>query len=84
MTFGEAIEQMEKGRVVARRSWPEFAQNVGICIRDTGASAYLSIAKSGGWFAMWHAAHADRLARDWEVIEADRPSPAAKDGGADV
>jgi hypothetical protein len=75
MTFGEALEQMEKGRVVARRSWPCHALNFGIAKREFQGEPCVHSVANGSWgHAHWYPGQRDMFANDWEVIEAGVPS----------
>lgn len=78
MTFGEALEQMMKGRVVSRRSWPGFARNRGVAVAqlvrgDTRNALWPCGPK--GWIAdgEWLPRADDIFAIDWENVEAERP-----------
>ena len=74
MTFGEALDQMRKGRVVARRSSAMFAVNGGVAI-DLHGQTLRQVLGNGKWAVIreWPHTHADLLASDWEVVEAYVP-----------
>lgn len=73
MTFGEALDQMHKGRVVARRAWPCFASNArGLSIHVGVRSSVLWVDK-GRWWIEYAYMHEDVLARDWEVLDVECP-----------
>lgn len=76
MTFTEALEQMHKGRVVARREWPQFARNVGVAISDDRDGKYIRWCGPDRWYAWgpWLPSTLDLFAMDWENVEAARPN----------
>ncbi|WBT40126.1 Thoeris anti-defense Tad2 family protein [Hyphomicrobium sp. DMF-1] len=77
MTFGEALDQMEKGRVVSRRCWPWFSRNQGIAIAHLEHAHHKTLWKCGveGWLPKgeWLPRAGDIFADDWENVEASRP-----------
>jgi hypothetical protein len=74
MTFTEALEQMEKGRVVARRKWPEFNENIGLAIYTGGTFKCIRWVRGGQWHWYHPVANSEIFATDWENIEAARPA----------
>ena len=78
MTFSEALEQMKKGRVVARRSWEDFALNQGIAVYHRGEGKVLRFFLGDEWdyLATWMPLQSDFFADDWEVVEASPPNEA--------
>jgi hypothetical protein len=76
VTFGEALDQMSKGRVVARREWPQFARNIGVAIYDDPDGKLLKWCGPDRWYAWgpWLPNSLDMFASDWENVEAARPS----------
>ena len=80
MTFCEAIEQMAKGRVVCRRSWPAFAMNYGVAIHIRESDRVLRLATGDKWsdVSCWMPFQVDIFASDWEVVEATPPTSASQ------
>ncbi len=74
MTFGEAHDQILKGRVVARRAWPEFAKNFGIAMRVGGGHKFMQECEGEYWGTLYRPAMNDWFANDWEVVEALPPT----------
>lgn len=73
MTFSEALEQISKGRVVARRSWHMFEMNFGIAQFENGGEKQLRLCGRGNWLDSYYPSHNDIFAHDWEVVEAFPP-----------
>lgn len=75
MYFEEALEQMRKGRVVARRYWDCFARNEGVAICKHATRDTIAFTRDGKWVRRWALiSHEDLLANDWENVEATVPT----------
>lgn len=73
MTLGEAHHQMLKGKVVARRAWPEFAKNFGIAVNVVRGFKYVQMCKGDTWGTLYKPMSVDWFAKDWEVVDAYPP-----------
>lgn len=72
MDIGEAVEAMQKGKLVARDHWE--GKTLGVL--DPGANAkmtkpYIYEDNGDGSVVPWCPSHAELLATDWMVIDAD-------------
>ena len=78
MTFSEALDRMKRGRVVARRSWKDFALNQGIAVHHRGGDKVLRFAQGDKWdyLPTWAPLQSDLFADDWDVVEASPPAEA--------
>lgn len=80
MTFGEALDIMRKGKVVARRAWGMFAANSGLAIYRGDFDCIRQVLGNGKWAPIWQYPldHRDLLAVDWEVVDASPPMSASQ------
>jgi hypothetical protein len=76
VTFGEALDIIAKGKVVARRSWWEFACNFGIAVRVTNGVKQLVHTQGTKWHGYYEASNSDIFANDWEVVDTLPPDAA--------
>jgi hypothetical protein len=69
MHFSDAFEKIVGGRVLARRSWMEFALNGGVGLFSTRTRPMLRRCSPGNWGAFWTPSNDDLFAIDWEIVD---------------
>jgi hypothetical protein len=87
MIFSQALELMDKGKSVARRSRSTFFKNIGIAKDSNGSHRVLNYDTFMSSI-LWTPTPEDMIASDWEVVDStsgeykEQPQPPARKGFA--
>lgn len=82
MNFGQAIEELKRGKKVARAGWNGkgmfllyvpaskwgIIEEIGLGIPKENLASWIGLKTADNRFTPWAASQTDMLAEDWEII----------------